>query len=129
MALGVKVEPKRLIIYQTENGKEPFSEWFLDLDFKIRVRIRNRLDRVEQGYYGDYKSVGEDVYELRFFFGSGYRIYFAEDGNKIVLLLCGGDKGSQAKDITKAQEYLKNYKAAKSKEARENQQKEEDENL
>ena len=75
---------KMLVVYQTENSKEPFTEWFADLDFKIRVRIRNRLDRVEQGHYGDSKSISEGVYELRFFFGSGYRIYFAEDGDKLI---------------------------------------------
>lgn len=105
------MKPKQLIVYQTENDKEPFTEWFSNLDSKIRIRIRNRLDRVEQGHYGDYKRVGEGVYELRFFFGSGYRIYFAEDGDKLVLLLCGGDKSSQSKDIAKAQEYWKSYQA------------------
>jgi putative addiction module killer protein len=107
------VKSKQLIVYQAENGKEPFTEWFGDLDSKIRVRIRNRLDHVEQGHYGDYKSVGKSVYELRFFFGPGYRVYFAEDGDKIVLLLSGGDKSGQSKDIAKAQEYWKNYQAEK----------------
>jgi putative addiction module killer protein len=107
------VKPKQLIIYQTENDKEPFTEWFDELDSSIRIRIRNRLDRMEEGHYGDYKSVGESVYELRFFFGSGYRIYFEEDGDKIVLLLCAGDKSSQVKDIAKAQTYWKDYEASK----------------
>jgi putative addiction module killer protein len=107
------MKPKQLIVYQAEKDKEPFTEWFVALDSKIRIRIRSRLDRVEQGYYGDYKSVGQGVYELRFFFGSGYRVYFAEDGDTIVLLLCGGDKSSQSKDVIKAQEFWKSYKAVK----------------
>ena len=65
------------------------------------------------GYYGDYKSVGDGVFELRFFFGPGYRIYFAEEDDTIVILLCGGDKSTQAKDIEKAKEYLKDYKVSK----------------
>ena len=91
-------------------AKEPFSDWLSGLDSTVRGRIRSRLDRLEQqGHYGDYKSVGDSVYELRFFFGSGYRIYFAEDGDTIVLLLSGGDKNSQDKDILQAKTYWKRY--------------------
>jgi putative addiction module killer protein len=75
----------------------------------------NVLEHLAQGHYGDYKAVGEGVYELRFFFGSGYRVYFAEDGNTIVVLLLGGDKGSQSKDITKAQRYWKDYRSQQEK--------------
>jgi putative addiction module killer protein len=78
-------------------------------DATARARIRSRLDRVEQGNYGDYKSVGEGVYELRFFFGPGYRIYFGEDGEITVLLLCGGDKTSQRRDIIQAQSFWQDY--------------------
>lgn len=65
-------------------------------------RIRKRLLRIESGNLGDYKSIGEGVFELRFFFGSGYRIYFGFSGETVVLLLCGGDKSSQTKNIEKA---------------------------
>jgi putative addiction module killer protein len=71
--------------------------------YKIRVR------RIESGLYGDCEPVGEGVLELRMFFGSGYRIYFAEEGNNIVILLCGGDKTSQKKDIKNAKQYWKDY--------------------
>lgn len=70
-------------------------------------RIRKRLLRIENGNLGDYKSVGDGVFELRFFFSSGYRVYFGFDGETIVLLLCGGDKSSQAKDIKKAKDIWK----------------------
>jgi putative addiction module killer protein len=66
-------------------------------------RIRKRILRIENGNLGDYKSVGDGVFELRFFFGPGYRVYFAFDGETVVLLLSGGDKSSQNKDITSAQ--------------------------
>jgi putative addiction module killer protein len=68
-----------------------------------------RLDRVETGNLGDYKSVGDGVFELRLPFGPGYRIYFGEVGATIVLLLCGGDKSSQKKDVVKAKEYWNLY--------------------
>ncbi len=106
---------KILEVYKTENGRLPFEEWLNGLDKVTRVRILARLERVRQGYYGDYKHVGEDVLELRYFFGAGYRVYFAEDGATIVLLLYGGDKSNQIKDIAKAQEYWHSYKLAKPK--------------
>lgn len=65
------------------------------------------MDRVEIGNYGDYKPLGDGVYELKLHFGSGYRVYFAEDGDIIVILLCGGDKSSQSKDIEVAKAYWK----------------------
>jgi putative addiction module killer protein len=100
------VTKKDLIIYQTKNGKEPFQDWRKNLRDKVTLaRIDRRLEYVAQGNYGDYKAVGDGVYELRFFFGSGYRVYFAKDGDTVVLLLYGGDKGSQSKDITKAKSY------------------------
>ena len=104
--------PKNVIIYQDPAGREPFSKWLNDLrDPGIRRRILKRLIRVENGNYGDYKNVGGGVYDLRFFFGSGFRVYFGEDGKTIVVLLCGGDKDSQRIDIQKAQIYWKEYKS------------------
>lgn len=107
--------PKQLVFYQTEKGDEPFNDWLEELDNSIRSRILLRLDRVRLGNYGDYKGVGEGVNELRFFFGAGYRAYFAEVGNTVVLLLTGGDKSSQSKDVAKAQTYWKDYQAVQAK--------------
>ena len=102
--------PKRVIAYVDSNGRKPFTEWLGNLrDSVVHQRILQRLYRVEQGNYGDYKPVGEGVNELRMFFGSGYRVYFGEDGKSIVMLLCGGDKGSQQDDIRKAKIYWKEY--------------------
>jgi len=98
-----------LEIYVLENGKSPFESWLQSLDSKFQNRIMMRLDRIQLGNFGDHKSVGGGVSELRFFFGSGYRVYYGIDGDRIVLLLTGGDKKSQNKDITKAQEYWEKH--------------------
>jgi len=101
---------KKVIVYQDAAGHEPFTNWLNSLrDPVTRRRILRRLLRLEQGHYGDFKPVGGGVNELRFFFGAGYRVYFAEDGNSIVLLLCGGDKESQRRDIQQAQAYWQEY--------------------
>lgn len=102
--------PKRVIVYAIPNGKEPFTEWLYGLrDVMGRKRILARVSRLQQGNYGDCEPVGEGVSELRLFFGSGYRVYFGERGNDIVVLLCGGDKSSQNKDIQQAKIYWKEY--------------------
>jgi putative addiction module killer protein len=74
-----------------------------------RKRILIRISRLQQGNYGDCEPVGEGISELRMFFGPGYRVYFGENGNDIVILLCGGDKGSQDKDIQQAKIYWEEY--------------------
>lgn len=101
---------KKVIVYRTPADKEPFTDWLQSLrDPATRRRILKRLLRLEQGNYGDAKPVGGGVSELRFFFGAGYRVYFAEDGGTIVVLLCGGDKDSQRRDIQQAQAYWQEY--------------------
>lgn len=83
---------------------EAFAEWFRRLrDQQARARIIARLDRVALGNLGDHKSVGQGVFEFRIDYGPGYRVYFARRGNALVILLCGGDKGAQDRDIRKAQ--------------------------
>src|SRR5690348_4435866 len=86
--------------YVMLSGRIPFLEWLDSLKDPItRLRIRRRLDRLEVGNLGDYKPVGCGVLELRLTFGSGYRIYFVEQDDTIIILLCGGDKNTQSKDI------------------------------
>lgn len=85
-----------------------FKKWFTFLkDRKAKVRIQVRIDRLEQGHFGDVKPVGEGVNELRIFYGPGYRIYYVQKGSVLVVLLSGGDKGSQKADIAKAHELAK----------------------
>jgi len=101
---------KNLRNYITLSGKNPFSEWLSKLDPSTRVRVRRRLDRVELGNFGDHEPVGEGVYELRLFFGPGYRIYYAEYDDTIVILFCAGHKGTQVKDIKLAKSYWRELK-------------------
>jgi putative addiction module killer protein len=100
-----------VIVYADNKGKEPFTNWLNALsDARTRRRVIMRLRRVEQGYFGDCKHLLDGVFELRFFFGSGYRIYYGKDGDKLVVLLCGGDKSTQQKDILKALNFWNEYK-------------------
>ena len=103
--------PREVEIYRSRNGQEPFTEWLNTIrDQKTQRRIRTRLAALKLGNFGDYKSVGDGVFELRFRFGVGYRVYFGEVDNTIVLLLCGGDKSSQRRDIGYAKAYWLEYK-------------------
>ena len=102
-------------VYNEISGKSPFFEWLNCLDDQTQHRINARLVRVELGNLGDWKSVGKGVSELRFHMNSGYRIYFARDGHKIILLLCAGNKSSQKKDIVRAHKYLEDYQVRKEK--------------
>lgn len=105
------IHPRELQIYRTQNGREPFTEWLESInDQRTQNRIQRRVDRLEEGNFGDYKSVGEGVFELRLHFGAGYRVYFGEINNTVVLLLCGGDKSSQTRDIERAKTYWLEYK-------------------
>ena len=99
----------KIKVYSTEKGKAPFVEWLEQLDSNVRYRIKERLDRITLGNFGDHKSMTEGIFELRFTFGSEYRVYYGKTGNDIVLLLTGGDKNSQKKDIKKAIEYWRDY--------------------
>lgn len=106
----MEVQPRELQNYLTADGSSPFEEWLNFLrDNKGKATIKARLKRVAAGNLGDYRSVGERVYELRIQFCPGYRIYFGQVGLTIVLLLCGGDKSTQESDILTAKKYWEDY--------------------
>ncbi len=97
-------------IYEDANEAQPFTQWLGSFaDRNMRARIKIRLERVAAGNWGDYKAVGDGVLELRISFGAGYRIYFAAVDDKLILLLCAGDKSSQVSDIQKAKKYWFDY--------------------
>ena len=103
--------PKKVEFYVTANGKTPFMEWLESLkDIKARAQIKKRLRRTELGNLGEYNSIGQGVYEMKIHFGPGYRVYFGMEGQRLVILLCGGDKGTQSKDVKLAHEYWADWR-------------------
>ncbi len=108
----MEAKRKQIIFYVADNGQQPFLEWFNSLkDLKTQAKINKRLRLINLGNFSDYKSVGRGVCELRINHGSGYWIYFGQDGDTLVILLCAGDKSSQKKDIETAKKYWLNYKS------------------
>ena len=94
-------------IYTTE----VFDLWFESLkDRQTARRVQARIDRAEEGNFGDHKAVGEGVSEMRIHFGPGFRVYFTQRGMEIVILLAGGDKSSQTQDIATAHELARQLK-------------------
>ena len=100
----------RVAHYVTNDGRDPFDAWFRRQTIQARARVQTRIDRLELGNFGDYKSVGGGVSELRINFGPGYRIYYGRDGAELVILLGGGTKARQARDIEASQVYWEAYK-------------------
>jgi putative addiction module killer protein len=98
-------------VFRTGGGKEPFHEWLSSLDTRDRAIVRGRIERVRHGLLGDCKSVGGGVFELRINCGPGYRVYFGISGKELVLLLIGGDKKTQKRDILKAKEFWSEWEA------------------
>ncbi len=92
------------------NGRKPFLEWLESLDDrKTRLVVDARIARLRAGNLGDHKPVGEGVSELRIDHGPGFRVYFGRRGREVVILLGGGDKGTQNRDIRRAQELWRQY--------------------
>jgi putative addiction module killer protein len=97
--------------YMTTAGRIVFSEWFAELaDKNARARVADRVDRVEEGNFGDCKSLGGALFELRIKYGPGYRVYYGMIGQTCILLLCGGDKRKQSTDIERARRYWQDYR-------------------
>lgn len=88
------------------NTTEVFDTWIAALDGSLKRRLANRLSQVENGNLGDHKTIANDLFELRCFFGGGLRLYYTVRNGRIVLLLAGGNKESQDKDIAKAKTML-----------------------
>ena len=100
-----------ILHYLTASGDDPYQLWLDALkDLKGRVAIQRRVDRVEHGNFGDRKFCQDGVWELRIDFGPGYRVYYAQEGKSVVLLLCGGSKRNQSADIKNAVNYWRDYK-------------------
>lgn len=101
-------------MYSDAHGKEPFWKWIRKLDRSVRARIEVRIRRLTNNDFGDHHAVGEGVSELRFHFGDAPRVYYGADGEKVIILI-GGDKDTQTKDIETAKQYWRDYNARRPK--------------
>lgn len=99
--------------YVGASGDEPFADWFADLEAVARAKVTRAIARMEQGNFSNVKTVGEGVLEYRIDFGPGYRVYFGRDGDTLVILLTGGTKKRQQRDIDAARAYWLDYKQRK----------------
>lgn len=99
--------------YETEDGRSPFGEWFEELDAQAAAKVTIALTRLEAGNTSKVKGVGAGVFEIVIDFGPGYRVYFGKDGPEIVILLGGGTKKKQQRDINAAHDCWQDYKDRK----------------
>lgn len=109
----MKVE---IALYESADGSSPFARWFDELDSQAALKVRTVIARMEAGNLGDVRSVGGGVLERRLTFGPGYRIYFGQDGARIVILLNGGTKRRQQADISRARAFWSDYLARRDRE-------------
>ena len=104
-------KPRRLLNYEKTDGVSPFATWLDSLkDAKARAAIRVRLDRLALGMLGDHHNVGGGVWELRIDFGPAYRLYYGEWKGYVVILLLGGTKRGQSRDIAAAKKYFDDFR-------------------
>ena len=99
--------------YVAEDGRQPFAEWFADMETVARAKVARAIARMEQGNLSNVKPVGGGVLEYRIDFGPGYRVYFGRDGETLVILLTGGSKKRQQRDIEAACACWQDYKRRK----------------
>ena len=99
--------------YVAPGGRQPFAEWFAELESVARAKVTRAIARLEQGNVSNVKSVGEGVLEYRIDFGPGYRVYFGRDGETLVILLTGGTKKRQQRDIEAAHGFWRHYKQSR----------------
>ena len=96
--------------YLTASGRDLYKAWLDDLkDMRARVAIQRRVDRLAAGNYGDHEFCRDGIWELRIDVGAGYRVYYARAGRTILLIVCGGDKRTQAADIKRAVKFWDDY--------------------
>ena len=101
----------QIVNYVSPDGKDIYGDWIKHLrDTRSQIAIIRRIERLRQGNFGDHKSCGNGVWELRIDLGPGYRVYYGLAGEQVVLLLCGGDKATQNRDIDRAAEFWKAFR-------------------
>ncbi len=106
----MEIKPRKTVKFCLNCGKCPFDEWFEGLkDKKFKQVVDARLARIRNGNFGDHKNLGNGIFELRINIGGGLRVYYGIDGKELVILLAGGIKRSQNRDINNAKNYWKEY--------------------
>ena len=106
----MQIRPREILNYTMPNGRSPYRQWYTRIkDEKAQIAISNRITRLRTGNFGDFKRLGTNLYELRIHYGPGYRVYFGAFQNDIVILLCGGAKATQQRDIARAQNYWNDF--------------------
>ena len=109
----IRQQQRKAVEYTPGSGKKPFSEWLTRLkDRKGRAVILRRISQAEEGNFGTYRDLHRGIFELKIPYGPGFRVYFAIDGDELIVLLCGGDKGSQERDILVARRYWADYEGS-----------------
>jgi len=104
--MAMEIRPRQVRNYVTPEGRDAFREWLTSVkDSTARAAIRARIDRLLLGNLGDHRRLNGDLYELRIHYGPGYRIYCGDLDGETVILLCGGTKRTQKKDIQRANKY------------------------
>lgn len=98
-------------IFEDDKGHCPYLKWFKSIkDIKTRIRIQQRIRRIELGNFGVYRALKGDIFEIKLSFGAGYRVYYGHERKHTVVLLCGGDKSTQKTDIENARKYWIHFK-------------------
>jgi len=98
--------------YRRRNGRHPFRDWLMDLsDKRVRVAVLRRIDRLMEGNFGEHRVLRDGVWELKIEVGPGYRVYYAQEGKTVILLLCAGSKRTQRQDIARAVEYWNDHQS------------------
>lgn len=106
----MQIRPREILSYTTPSGRNRYRQWYTRIkDEKARIAISNRIARLQAGNFGDFKRLSKNLYELRIPYGPGYRVYFGIYQNDIIILLCGGTKSTQQRDITRAQNYWNDF--------------------
>jgi len=100
-----------IVILRLDDGSSPFEDWLDNINDSLLVRaVDSRITRVRDGNFGDHENVADGVFELRIHKGPGLRVYYGLDGEKLIVLLGGGDKSTQHKDIEQAKDLWRKYK-------------------
>ena len=103
--------PLEIKYYKNSHGSSPFLEWMENLSDRVgRAKIKLHIDKLLRGNFGNCRSVGDGLHELKIHYGPGYRVYFCWLGRQLILIFCGGSKRTQDRDIEKAKQYWASLK-------------------